>query len=119
MTIDFPNNVVALIVVLAIAESICVWPILSRGLSQAASSGARTWRLGMAVAFKLLLAPDSNLELLSISDPEANLRQANAELASARRTPQGHARIALVSAGLRWPLWRVSCCGLRECSPRG
>jgi hypothetical protein len=58
-----------------------------------------------AFALKTLLAPHSELELVHISDPTANLDLAQQTLATAQATPQGRARIALVAALADVPGW--------------
>jgi len=71
------------------------------------SGGVATWNtaLDSAFAFKTLLAPGSGLELVHISDPAGNLTSAEVALAVAQTTPQGRARLALVSALGDGPGW--------------
>jgi dienelactone hydrolase len=66
-----------------------------------------TWNqaLDAAFAFKVLLAPDSALQVVNISDPAANLALATQTLAAAQATPSGRARIALVAALNDTPGW--------------
>jgi hypothetical protein len=66
-----------------------------------------TWNqaLDASFAFKVLVAPDSALELVHISDPAANLALATQALAAAQATPAGRARIALVAALNDTPGW--------------
>jgi pimeloyl-ACP methyl ester carboxylesterase len=55
--------------------------------------------------FKTLLAPNSSLQLVHITDPTGNLNMAEGILAAAQFTPQGRARIALVAAIGDLPGW--------------
>lgn len=73
------------------------------------SGGVATWNtaLDSEFAFKTLLAPGSGLEIVNISNPLANLQLAEAVLAVAQATPQGRARLALVSALADGPGWFV------------
>jgi predicted esterase len=66
-----------------------------------------TWNqaLDAAFAFKVLLAPDSALQVVNITDPAANLALATQTLAAAQATPAGRARIALVAALNDTPGW--------------
>jgi hypothetical protein len=66
-----------------------------------------TWNqaLDAAFAFKLLLAPDSALQLVHITDPAGNLALARQALAAAQATAAGRARIALVAALNNTPGW--------------
>jgi pimeloyl-ACP methyl ester carboxylesterase len=66
-----------------------------------------TWNqlLDGAFAFKVLLAPDSELQLVGISDPEADNRLAQQLIDVAQATPEGRARIALVAAMYHIPGW--------------
>jgi hypothetical protein len=66
-----------------------------------------TWNqaLDAAFALKVLLAPDSALQLVDITDPAANLAVALQALAAAEATPAGRARLALVAALNDTPGW--------------
>ncbi|HXY16145.1 MAG TPA: prolyl oligopeptidase family serine peptidase [Terriglobales bacterium] len=71
------------------------------------SGGVATWNtaLDSAFAFKNLIAPGSGLEIVNISNPIANRDLAKEMLALAQATPQGRARLALVSALDDGPGW--------------
>ena len=71
------------------------------------SGGIATWNqaLDAAFAFKTLLAFGSPLQLVNITNPPANLGLAESILAAAQATPQGRARLALVSALGDTPGW--------------
>ncbi len=71
------------------------------------SGGVATWNTGLDAefAFKTLLAPTSALQLVNITNPTANLTLAEQILAAAQATPQGRARLALVSALADTPGW--------------
>jgi len=71
------------------------------------SGGVATWNtaLDSEFAFKTLLAPGSGLQVVNISNPLANLQLAEQFLAIAQSTPQGRARLALVSALADGPGW--------------
>lgn len=71
------------------------------------SGGVATWNsaLDSEFAFKTLLAPGSGLQVVNIADPAANLKLAEGALAVAQSTPQGRARLALVSALSNGPGW--------------
>jgi pimeloyl-ACP methyl ester carboxylesterase len=71
------------------------------------SGGVATWNtaLDATFAFKTLLAPGSGLQLVNIANPLANLQLAEVILATAQATPQGRARLALVSALGDGPGW--------------
>src|SRR6266852_9167564 len=73
------------------------------------SGGVATWNtaLDAEVAFSTLIAPQSNLQLVNITNPIANLDLAEAALAAAQATPQGRARIALGAALGDTPGWFV------------
>jgi pimeloyl-ACP methyl ester carboxylesterase len=60
-----------------------------------------------AFAFKTLIAPNSALQVVHITNPGANLNLAEAMLAGAQATPQGRARIALVNALGDIPGWFI------------
>jgi pimeloyl-ACP methyl ester carboxylesterase len=61
--------------------------------------------LDAAFAFKTLLAPGSGLQIVDISDPDANFSLAQEVLTAAQATPEGRARIALVAALMDLPGW--------------
>jgi pimeloyl-ACP methyl ester carboxylesterase len=71
------------------------------------SGGVATWNtaLDAEFAFKVLLAPTSPLQLVNITNPNGNLALAESLAASAQATPQGRARLALVSALADTPGW--------------
>ncbi|HXN26254.1 MAG TPA: hypothetical protein VN902_03980 [Candidatus Acidoferrales bacterium] len=71
------------------------------------SGGVATWNtaLDAEFAFKTLLAPATNLQLVGIANPTANLTLAEDILAAAQATPQGRARIALGAALSDTPGW--------------
>ncbi len=62
-------------------------------------------RLDGAYAFKTLLAPRSNLQLVGVTDPAVNTRTATRLLIEASSTPAGRARLALVAALTDLPGW--------------
>jgi pimeloyl-ACP methyl ester carboxylesterase len=66
-----------------------------------------TWNQALdgAYAFKTLLAPDANLQLVHISQPAANLQLAGQLAASAGSSPAGQARLALAAALGDLPGW--------------
>jgi pimeloyl-ACP methyl ester carboxylesterase len=69
------------------------------------SGGVATWNtaLDAAFAFQQLIAPD--VQVTGITSPTANLTTAETALAAAQKTPQGKARMALVSAMGDTPGW--------------
>ena len=69
--------------------------------------GVGAWNVGLAggVAFKTLVAPTSNLDLVNIGDPTQNLMKGLGALEAAQQTPQGRARIALAAALADVPGW--------------
>jgi pimeloyl-ACP methyl ester carboxylesterase len=71
------------------------------------SGGVATWNTALdgAFAFKTLLAPNTPLQLVGITNPPANLGLAESLLAAAQATPQGRARIALAAALSDLPGW--------------
>src|SRR5713226_5977903 len=73
------------------------------------SGGVAIWNtaLDSEFAFKTLLAPGSGLQVVNIANPPANLQLAEQFLAIAQSTPQGRARLALVSALADGPGWFV------------
>jgi pimeloyl-ACP methyl ester carboxylesterase len=64
----------------------------------AGSVGFFNQLLDAAFAFKTLLAPGSGLQVVNISDPDANFSLAEEVLTAAQANPEGRARIALVAA---------------------
>ncbi|HET7467671.1 MAG TPA: prolyl oligopeptidase family serine peptidase [Candidatus Dormibacteraeota bacterium] len=73
------------------------------------AGGVATWNTGLdaAYAFKTLLAPQSQLQLVHITDPAANAKLAADLVAGATQTQTGKARMALVSALADLPGWFV------------
>ena len=73
------------------------------------SGGVATWNtaLDSEFAFKTLLAPGSGLQVVNITNPPANLQLAEQFLGIAQSTPQGRAKLALVSALADGPGWFV------------
>jgi pimeloyl-ACP methyl ester carboxylesterase len=71
------------------------------------AGGVATWNseLDAAYAFKTLVAPQSALQLVNISDPSANGQLAAQLVSSAAGNPQGLARLALVAALTDLPGW--------------
>ncbi len=71
------------------------------------AGGVATWNAGLdgAYAFKTLLAPSSNLQLVNITDPAANAQLASSIFDQASATPAGQARIALIAALGDLPGW--------------
>ena len=71
------------------------------------AGGVATWNteLDAAYAFKTLLAPGSGLELVHITNAQSNVTLAQQILATAQKSPQGLARIALVAALIDLPGW--------------
>lgn len=71
------------------------------------SGGIATWNaeLDSAYAFRTLLAPQSGLQLVHITDGKANLQLAQQIFNTAAATPQGRARLALVAAVIDLPGW--------------
>jgi hypothetical protein len=69
------------------------------------SGGVATWNtaLDAEFAFQKLIAP--SVQIVNITDPKANLQAAEAAGTQAQQTPQGRARLALVSALADTPGW--------------
>lgn len=73
--------------------------------SLAGGVAVRNQNLDCAFAFKGLLVPESDLQLVDIADAVANVELAHRALDSAQSTPQGRARIALAAAVGNIPGW--------------
>ena len=73
------------------------------------SGGVATWNTALdgAFAFATLVAPGTGLQLVNITNPDANLTLAEEMLAAAQKSPQGRARIALAAALSDLPGWFV------------
>jgi pimeloyl-ACP methyl ester carboxylesterase len=71
------------------------------------AGGVATWNtaLDAEFAFQTLLAPNAGLQVVNITNPDANLTLAEEVLAGAQATPQGRARIALGAALSDVPGW--------------
>ena len=71
------------------------------------AGGIGVWNEGLDGEFviKQLLAPNSALQLVNITNPGANLALAEQIIAAAQATPQGRARIALAAAVGDLPGW--------------
>ena len=71
------------------------------------SGGVATWNqaLDSAFAFKTLLAPESLLQVVNITNPAANLTLSESLLAAAETKPKGRAQLALVAALGDTPGW--------------
>jgi pimeloyl-ACP methyl ester carboxylesterase len=71
------------------------------------SGGVGTWNQGLdsAFAFQTLLGAGTSLEIIHISDPEANAALAEGLLAEAQLTPEGRARTALITSLADLPGW--------------
>lgn len=71
----------------------------------AGAVGIHNRELDIAFVIKTLLGADSSLQLVLISDPDANLATARALLEQARGTPAGQARLGLAAAIGNIPGW--------------
>ncbi|HSS94598.1 MAG TPA: prolyl oligopeptidase family serine peptidase, partial [Candidatus Dormibacteraeota bacterium] len=71
------------------------------------AGGVATWNAGLdaAYAFKTLLAPASQVQLVGITDPQTNIQLAGQIFDAASATPAGQARIALIAALGDLPGW--------------
>jgi hypothetical protein len=71
------------------------------------AGGVATWNTALdgEFAFKTLLAAGTALEVVNITNPDANLTLAEEILAAAQATPQGRARVALGAALADVPGW--------------
>lgn len=71
------------------------------------SGGVATWNqaLDSAFAFKTLVGPGSPLQVVNITNPDANFALSKTLLTAAQATPQGRARLALTAALGDTPGW--------------
>jgi hypothetical protein len=71
------------------------------------AGGVGVWNVSLdgAFVFKTLLAPTAPLQMVNITNPQANLGVAEGALSQAEGTPQGRARIALAAAVADLPGW--------------
>jgi pimeloyl-ACP methyl ester carboxylesterase len=69
------------------------------------SLGMMNMALDGAFTFKTLLAPDSDIQLMNITDDTANAAKARAVAQAAQSTPQGRARLALAGVMAQLPPW--------------
>ncbi|HKV87555.1 MAG TPA: prolyl oligopeptidase family serine peptidase [Candidatus Dormibacteraeota bacterium] len=71
------------------------------------AGGVATWNLELdaAYAFKTLLAPTSDLQVVHITKGSANLQLAESIFTTAAQSPEGRARLALVAAMVDLPGW--------------
>src|SRR5947208_8792780 len=69
------------------------------------SGGVATWNTALDGAFAFQQLVDPSAQVVNISNPTANLQATEAAVAQAQQTPQGRARLALVSALSDIPGW--------------
>jgi pimeloyl-ACP methyl ester carboxylesterase len=69
------------------------------------SGGVATWNTALDAAFAFQQLIDPSVQVVNITNPTANLDNAEAALAAAQATPQGQARLALVAALADTPGW--------------
>jgi pimeloyl-ACP methyl ester carboxylesterase len=69
------------------------------------SGGVATWNTALDAEFAFQQLIDPSVQVVNITDPAANLEQAEAAAAQAQQTPQGRARLALVAALGDTPGW--------------
>jgi len=69
------------------------------------SGGVATWNTALDGAFAFQKLIDPSVQIVDITNPTANLDNAEAALAAAQATPQGRARLALVAALADTPGW--------------
>ena len=69
------------------------------------SGGVATWNTALDAEFAFQQLIDPAVQVVNISNPAANLTQAETAAAEAQQTPQGRARLALVSALGDTPGW--------------
>jgi len=67
--------------------------------------GIGNWNGALDIGFATQVLLDPKLQLVHIQDPGGNLDRAQADLTTARATPQGRARIALIAALGNLPGW--------------
>ncbi|MEO6339770.1 MAG: hypothetical protein ABIO39_07030 [Caulobacteraceae bacterium] len=73
--------------------------------SVAGAVGMMNVGLDGAFAFKTLVAPGADIDVVNVRDDFRNAQTVRAELAAARATPQGRARVALAAALAQLPPW--------------
>jgi pimeloyl-ACP methyl ester carboxylesterase len=69
------------------------------------SGGVATWNTALDGAFAFQKLIDPSVQIVNITNPTANLDNAEAALTAAQATPQGRARLALVAALADTPGW--------------
>ena len=69
------------------------------------SGGVATWNTALDAEFAFQKLIDPAVQIVNITNPAANLQAAEAAAAQAQQTPQGRARLALVSALGDTPGW--------------
>jgi pimeloyl-ACP methyl ester carboxylesterase len=69
------------------------------------SGGVATWNTALDAAFAFQKLIDPSVQVVNITNPGANLANAEAAAAKAQQTPQGRARLALVAALGDTPGW--------------
>jgi pimeloyl-ACP methyl ester carboxylesterase len=69
------------------------------------SGGVATWNTALDGAFAFQKLIDRSAQIVDITNPTANLQQAEAAVAAAQQTPQGQARLALIAALADTPGW--------------
>lgn len=69
------------------------------------SGGVATWNTALDAAFAFQKLIDPSVQVVNISNPAANLANAEAALAKAQQTAQGRARIALAASLYDVPGW--------------
>jgi pimeloyl-ACP methyl ester carboxylesterase len=69
------------------------------------SGGVATWNTALDGAFAFQKLIDPSVQLVDITNPTANLDNAEAAVAAAQQTAQGRARLALVAALADTPGW--------------
>jgi hypothetical protein len=69
------------------------------------SGGVATWNTALDAEFAFQKLIDPSVQIVNITSPGANLANAEAAAAKAQQTPQGRARLALMSALADTPGW--------------